>query len=109
MKITLTQSTFQREFINSSRKDSFSYEALDILFNYFQEIENNLNEEIELDIINICCDYTEDTWQNIAMAYDINLDQNDSEDDQKMQVNHFLQSLTTVIGETCDGFLYSNF
>ena len=37
------------------RGDNFTREALDALFCYLEEIDEN----IELDVIGLCCDYTE--------------------------------------------------
>ena len=54
MYITVDQSTFVREFEAYGRADQFSYEALEALFEYYDELE-----DFELDVIAICCDWTE--------------------------------------------------
>ncbi len=56
MKKTITQNEFIREFEN---RNNFTKEGLINLFNYFEEIEEDMNEQFELDVIYICCNYTE--------------------------------------------------
>lgn len=41
------------------RKNQFSYEGKQALFDYLESYEEDTGEELELDIISICCDYTE--------------------------------------------------
>ena len=41
------------------RKDSFTYEGKRALFDYLEEFEEGTGEEIELDVIELCCEYTE--------------------------------------------------
>ena len=45
-------------------KDNFSYEGLNALFEHFEWLELEFDEEIELDVIAICCEYTE--YENLA-------------------------------------------
>ena len=41
------------------RPDNFSYEGLTALYDYLTELEEDLGEEMELDVIAICCEFTE--------------------------------------------------
>ena len=41
------------------RPDNFTYEGLDALFEYFEEYEEGSDQQVELDVIAICCDFTE--------------------------------------------------
>ena len=50
---------FYYEFKDYDRLDNFSYEALQELYNYYDEIEKDIGEPIELDVIAICCEWTE--------------------------------------------------
>lgn len=54
MKQTVTIYQFHRAFENC-RPDNFSYEGLDMLFNWFEEYEDSCDTEVELDVIGICC------------------------------------------------------
>jgi hypothetical protein len=60
MKTTINQSDFVSAFKgNSERKNQFSYDALCALFNYYEQMEQDTGEEMELDVIAICCDWAE--------------------------------------------------
>ena len=41
------------------RKDNFSYEGLDTLYDYLIDLEQDMDKETELDVIAICCDFAE--------------------------------------------------
>lgn len=96
MKITVTLSDFRDAFRACDRQDQFSYEALDLLFDYFEELEDSTGQEIELDPIAICCDYSEDSPSDIARNYD---DAPSDADD----VADWLADRTSVIGTTKAG------
>ena len=80
MKTTINQSDFVSAFkSNSERKEQFSYGAACALFDYYEQIEQDTGEEMELDVVAICCDWTEyDTALEAARAYDF-----DKEDEDK--------------------------
>ena len=59
MKQTVTKCDFVDAFHNMGRGDQFSYEALTALYDYYTELEEDIGEEIELDPIAICCDWSE--------------------------------------------------
>jgi hypothetical protein len=60
MKEYVTESTFIDAFKqNDDRKNQFSYEGLTALYEYFEEYEDSTGEELEFDMIGICCDFTE--------------------------------------------------
>jgi hypothetical protein len=41
------------------RGDQFSYEGLIALFDYLEMLEDDIGEPIELDVISLCCEYSE--------------------------------------------------
>jgi len=49
---------FRRSF-KESRPDNFSLEGLYTLYNYLNDLSEDIGEDIELDVISICCDFTE--------------------------------------------------
>jgi hypothetical protein len=109
MKQTINFSQFVDAFHAYNRYDQFGYQALRVIFDYMEEYEDSTGEEVELDVIAICCDYTVDTWQSIASAYGIELDLDDSEEDQEQQVKDFLEVETIVLGQCDDGIVYQCF
>jgi 5'-deoxynucleotidase YfbR-like HD superfamily hydrolase len=63
MKTTVSQSDFLNAFQNI-RPENFSHAGLSALFNYLEEYETETGQEIELDVIAICCEYSE--YENLA-------------------------------------------
>jgi len=60
MKLYVTKSMFINAFKQSdTRKNQFSYEGLQALFEYFEELEDSTGETIDFDMIAICCEFTE--------------------------------------------------
>ena len=59
MKTTVTLSDFRDAFNTYNRKDSFSYEGYEALYNNLLEYEDSCDTEMELDVIALCCDFTE--------------------------------------------------
>jgi predicted ArsR family transcriptional regulator len=93
---TLTRSEFADAFL-SLRPDNFSYAGLDALFDYLEEYSDSTGEPFELDVIAICCDFSESTWQEIANDYRIDLEGCDDDDERYQTVLQYLQDNTVVI------------
>ena len=56
----VTFQDFRDRFRTYDRKDQFSYEGSKALFEYLESLEEEIDEAIELDVIALCCDYSED-------------------------------------------------
>lgn len=113
MKTTVSLYDFRREF-EQCRPNNFSYEGLNALFDYLEDYEEQTGEEIELDVIALCCDYAEDTVADIARTYSIDLNDadpeaDDYEDQCRQIVFDYLSDRTSVVGDTADGFVYLSF
>lgn len=59
MKQTINESQFHDAFIRMNRKENFSYDGRKALFEYLEQYEQDCGEEVELDVIALCCEYTE--------------------------------------------------
>ena len=59
MKQTINESDFINAFKAYDRERQFSRDGLRALFAYLEEYEDSTGETIELDVISLCCDYTE--------------------------------------------------
>lgn len=59
MKKTVDQSEFVKEFDEYNRSENFSVEGREALFDYLEQLEEDMDSEIELDIIALCCEYSE--------------------------------------------------
>lgn len=57
MKITVTFSDFVDAFRHAGRQDTFSYDGLRALFDFLEEVERDIGEEIDLDLNALCCGY----------------------------------------------------
>ena len=84
---TLRLSDFTNAFRNSDRAEQFSYEALTILFDYFEECD----PQMEFDMIAICCEWAENTPEELSEMYKID------------NVLDYLENHTTVAGITDAG------
>jgi len=108
MKTTVTKSAFIDDFRAYDRYDQFGYEALSSLFDYLEETEESCGEEIELDVIALCCDYAEEDTHIIARDYKIDIEGMD--DDEILEaVRDYLEDNTQLVGETSTGFVYACF
>ena len=108
MKTTVSKYDFERAFVDADRKENFSSQGLRLLFAYFEELEEQTGEEIKLDVLAICCEYTEDTFEGIAANYEVDLTGVD-EADIPQAIMDFLCDNTSVVGETATGFVYLSF
>ena len=108
MKQTVNNSDFHNAFHRMDRGNQFSYEALNLIYEYFEEYEQSTDEEIELDVISICCEYSESSIEQIIRDYSIDCD--DIEDDEiDAHVLSYLEDHTTVIGQTDDSIVFIQF
>ena len=68
MYIEVTESIFINSFLDI-RPNNFSYAGLKALYEYFIEMGS---EEMELDVIGICCEFCQyDTEEEALEAYDV--------------------------------------
>ena len=93
MYTTINEFEFRDAFVNMGRKEQFSYEALNALFEYHEEVEQNCDTQWELDVIGICCEWSEyDTVAELRENYSQVLD--DVEDEDILEA---VQRETTVL------------
>ena len=58
----MKQNVSECEFIDAFKRirpDNFSYNGLEALYDYLTQLEDDIGEELELDVIAFCCDYSE--------------------------------------------------
>jgi hypothetical protein len=95
-------SQFRDRFHHAGRGNQFSYDGLEILFDYLDQLSEDIGEPFEMDVIAICCDYAEDTVESIAHAYSIDIDGlNDGE--ALDIVTEYLQNEGCFVGVTDAG------
>ena len=104
MKCTLDFSDFCEAFRRFDRQENFSREGLELLFDHCEE----LDPDMELDVIALCCDYCEDTLEDVISSYSIDVEDMD-DDDTVEAVRDYLNDHTALLGETLNGFVYASF
>jgi hypothetical protein len=107
---TVNNTDFHNAFNAMDRGNQFSYEALNLIYEYLESIESYTGEPIELDVISICCEYSEDDYESIASSYSIDLDDIETEEEKIEAVRQHLEDNTTLVGEPSYGhFVYQQF
>lgn len=110
MKQSVNSTDFHSAFQDMGRGDEFSYNGRKALFEYLEEYEQDTGEEIELDVIALCCDYSEheslDAW---ADDYGADMsDAPDDEDERAEEIRSYIQDRGQLI-EFDGGIIVSSF
>jgi len=96
MKDTVTRSTF-----TNAMRDSFTYEAIQALWDYFEQYESDSGEELELDPVAFRCEFNE---------YSSLEDFHNDYDKEEYPTMEDIENSTTVIPfEKTEGFLIRAF
>ena len=90
MYTKINEFAFMEAFKDMNRMDNFSPEALRKLFAFFEELGDATGEPMELDVIAICCDFSEEPLADVLENYDLRDDID-------------LENETLVVGYTDNG------
>jgi len=94
------------EFTDAFRdmdRDNFSYNGLKALYEYLEQFEEDTGEEMELDVIALCCEFSEyDSAVDCIndCGYDCDLSEYDSKeysDEEEQEALEYLEYRTMVI------------
>lgn len=96
MKKTINNCEFVEMFDKYGRSDNFSRLGRRKLAEYFEQLEEDLGQDIEVDVIAICCDYSE-------------IEIKDIERETGCENLEDLQDNTTVIEVDDETIIYQNF
>jgi hypothetical protein len=94
---TISVYDFRDAFKRCGRGDQFSYEGLGLIFDYIEDYEDSTGEQVELDPISICCEWREQTIEDIAAEICI------LEENTLQTVLDYLHDETQVAGVTDAG------
>ena len=98
MKKTINQYDFERAFSDMGRKDQFTFKGKKALFEYLESLEEDTGEQVELDVIALCCDYAEyDSALDCANEYDFEVDPDQDDEEQEESALDYLRYRTSVI------------
>jgi alcohol dehydrogenase class IV len=101
---------FREAFRLAGRMDQFSYEGLEVLFDYLDNLSEDTGEPIELDPAALCCEYYESSIEEIIDRYNLDVSYVEGDEDEiKEMVREYLEYRTSVCGEVCGGFVYAAF
>lgn len=94
-------------FRTMNHNENFSYEAKRVLYDYLDDQD----EDIEFDVIAFCCEFREDTMEDIISNYGLDTLDGDAEEinaeDKQELVRDYLNDNTLLVGETAIGsFVY---
>lgn len=104
-------------FRDMYRNENFSYQAKRVLFDYLEGLSKDTGDDIELDVIALCCEYYENDVETIISECRIDidtdgfddLDEDEQEESKTEQVRDYLNDHTIIVGEVPGGFVYAAF
>ena len=100
MHVNINESDFRTRFHQMERGGQFSYEGLTALYEYLEELEEGCDTKIELDVIALCCDFSE--YENLKDF------QNDYGDEYE-SLEDIENSTTLIKIEDEEGFIIQQF
>ena len=110
MKKVINFSQFCDEFRSYNRDTNFTYEGKQVLFDAIEQYDEGTGLERELDIIALCCDFSEESSDEIAKNYSIDLSECEDEEEKVKLVEEYLNENTWVCGQpTSCSFVYQQF
>ena len=86
---TFDESDFINEFKAYNRMDNFSYKGLRILFESLEQMAQDCEMVIEMDVIGLCCEYSELSVNDVISEYQL---------DDDADVIDYLHNHTMVLG-----------
>ena len=105
MKQTINEYQFRDAFRDMNRKENFSYAGLSALYDHLTALEDDLGEELELDVIALCCEFSEYTLEELQQQFG---DSDDPWEDMEEAIN-WLEDRTTVIRVDDDTVIIQDF
>lgn len=86
------------------RGHNFGYNGWRAIGEYLEELSDGIGEDVEVDIVGICCDYsmaesTSDWWKEYGVYSDIDSDEwEEKDEDEKLEaIQDYLQENTSVV------------
>ena len=117
MHITVDFSMFADAFRRMGRENQFSREALEALFEYIENYEEDTGSRVELDVVGLCCEFTEYTTaveaaSDYGFTTELEAEEYNSPEDfeeaREDEAREWLEDRTTVISFD-GGLIVQNF
>lgn len=106
MLVTTIDNAYQLEqlFRECGRENHFSHEGLNALYDYLYDYSEDVGEDFKIDVIALCCDFTEyESWEEIYDNYSCSYNNESKtfeeleEDGELDDFKEWVQDRTTVI------------
>ena len=95
---------FRDAFRACGRLDQFTNEGMRVLFEHLAQVEEDTGDEMELDVIALCCEWYESSTAELVEDNSVDIDPDDMD-----AVEDWLRAKTIVAGRVSDGFVYAAF
>lgn len=106
MYTQVTKHSFIEAFRSSpTYKDNFSYEGLEALYDYLEELEESCGTEIQFDMVATCCDYTEYSSAMDACT----IVSNETFDDNESALDYLRDNTNVITIEGADRIIIADF
>ncbi len=104
---TINSSDLYNMACRMDRGNNFGYDGWLAIGDYLEQLSDDLGENIEVDIVGICCEYSmaesvSDWWEECGDYSDINLDEwEEMDEEEKLEaIEEYLQDNTSIV--CCD-------
>ena len=99
MKMTIDSHGFRNAFERCGRQNQFSHCGKLALFEHLESIEQDTGSDIELDVVGLCCDFTEfdSAFEAVKNYRPFFIHEDLNEEEQERQAIQFLSDNTTII------------
>ena len=102
---SINKSQFRDEFARMGRANQFSCDALGLLYDYMEDCD----PDAELDVIAICCEYSENTPKDVASDYDLDIDGLDDATALAFVADYLCENTTVVATTDAGAIVYAQF
>ena len=111
---TFNQQDFIKEFEVFGRKDNFSYKGLRALFDSLNDMVQDTGQNIEMDVIALCCEFSELSADDVITDCCLDLEglEDDYEDKDHLVTDYLNDNTMLLDSYDIDGvtyFLFSSF
>ena len=97
----MKQAVYLHDFTDAFRDirpNNFTYAGLAAMYEYLEQLEDDTGEEFELDVISICCDFSEyHSAQEAYNEYNSEAADGDDEDEREAFALDWFQDRTSTI------------
>jgi len=95
----ITQSQFQHAFNEANRGENFTWAGREALYEWFEEMHDDCGgEEVELDVIAICCEFSEyGDLEELAKDYNVDGLEDVDTDEREWHIRDWLNDRTQLI------------